>query len=158
MVTTPLAYEGSNNEKVAAVDECSRGLALGICHTRDFMDDEMGTLVMVRVVRDGVLQAMSQAGLTKDDVHFVQVKRPLSRLGDTGYKSMAMSRGASSLGVAAALEEIDESVLTNGDIGVNFDLYSNVASASAGLELRNCEILVLGNSDESQSDSSSDTA
>jgi cyanuric acid amidohydrolase len=94
VTTTPLASEGNSNEKEAAVEKCSRGLALGICHTRDFMDDEMGLLAMVRVVRDGVLQAMSQAGLlTKDDVHFVQVKCPLSRLSDTGYKSMAMSRG-----------------------------------------------------------------
>ena len=45
-----------------------------------------------------------------------------------------------------ALGEISLEQLTSADICTNYSLYSNIASASAGVELRNCEILVLGNS------------
>ncbi|MEO0988636.1 MAG: ring-opening amidohydrolase, partial [Cyanobacteria bacterium J06639_14] len=68
------------------------------------------------------------------------------------YKSMAYSRGASALGVAVALGEIPAEQLTEADICANYDRYSAVASTSAGVELQNCEILVLGNSPQSHSD------
>src|SRR5260370_11375610 len=57
---------------------------------------------------------------------------------------MAYSRGASALGVAVALGEIegeidDEVVLRR------FDLFSSVASTSAGIELMHNVVIVLGN-------------
>ena len=64
---------------------------------------------------------------------------------------MAYSRGASALGVALALGEIQPEQLTDADICTNYQLYSSVASTSAGVELQNCEILVLGNSASSHS-------
>ena len=64
---------------------------------------------------------------------------------------MAYSRGAAALGVALALEEIQPEQLTNADICTNYQLYSSVASTSAGIELQNCEILVLGNAVNSHS-------
>ena len=135
------------------------GLALGVFHTRDFSTSEIGTLAMVEVVAEGVKQAMISAGLTPDDVHFVQIKCPLIPAGKSdhaitqdSYKSMAYSRGASALGVALALGEIKPGQLTATDICSNYALYSSVASTSAGVELQNCEILVLGNSPNSHSD------
>ncbi|WP_017301343.1 ring-opening amidohydrolase [Nodosilinea nodulosa] len=136
------------------------GLALGVCHTRDFAVEEIGTLTMVQVVAEGVKGAIAAAGLACEDVHFVQIKCPLitaSRQGrgaitQDSYKSMAYSRGASALGVALALGEIQPAELRAEDICANYDLYSTVASTSAGVELRNCEILVLGNAAESHSD------
>ncbi|MBD1913371.1 MULTISPECIES: ring-opening amidohydrolase [unclassified Leptolyngbya] len=138
------------------------GLALGIHHTRDFLVDEIGTLAMVREVADGVRGAIADAGLSPADVHFVQIKCPLitasrqtegqSPITQDSYKSMAYSRGASALGVALALGEINADQLTEADICHNYQLYSSVASTSAGVELRNCEILVLGNSPASHSD------
>jgi cyanuric acid amidohydrolase len=59
-------------------------------------------------------------------------------------KSMGLSRAASALAAAVALGEIDKSKISDGDIGVNFDLWSGRASASAGIELLNHEIVVLG--------------
>jgi cyanuric acid amidohydrolase len=54
---------------------------------------------------------------------------------------MAYSRGASALGVAVALGEIgDEHVLRN------YELFSSVASTSAGIELMHNVVIVLGNS------------
>lgn len=139
------------------------GLVLGISHTRDFRPEEVGTLAMVDAVATGVKEAIAQAQLAPQEVHFVQIKCPLlasSRLQghdahtlkttDT-YKSMGYSRGASALGVAVALGEISRQTLTESDICSNYRLYSSVASASAGIELNHCEILVLGNAAHSTS-------
>ena len=147
----------------AALEEPAHfGLALGIHHTRDFSVEEIGTLAMVEGVAAGVKEAIAQANLTPQNVHFVQVKCPLLTAARTeqsetaitqdSYKSMAYSRSASALGVALALGEIKPEQLTAADICANYDLYSAVASTSAGVEVQNCEILVLGNSPDSHSD------
>lgn len=138
------------------------GLVLGIHHTRNFSVDEIGTLAMVQEVALGVTQAIAEAGLSREEVHFVQIKCPLitssgqnvgqSAITSDSYKSMAYSRGASALGVAVALGEIESEQLTDADICTNFGFYSSVASTSAGVELQNCEILVLGNAATSYSD------
>jgi cyanuric acid amidohydrolase len=145
------------------VNEDNR-LVLGVHHTRNFTPDEIGTLSMVQVVADGVKQAMVDANhVQPHDVHFVQIKCPLltaSSLSTTtnntitqdSYKSMAYSRGASALGVAVALGEIELAQISPHDICSNYNnLYSSVASTSAGVELKNCEILVLGNAQASTS-------
>lgn len=136
-------------------------LALGVHHTRAFAADEIGTLAMVELVAAGVAAAMSEAGLSVADVHFVQIKCPLITTVDTSetasagadgsYKSMAYSRAASALGVAVALGELQLDRLSKADICGDYELYSTVASTSAGVELDNCEILVLGNSANSHS-------
>lgn len=138
------------------------GLALGVFHTRDFLVEEIGTLTMVNVVAAGVKRALEIAHISPQDVHFVQIKCPLltasrnaqsdNTITQDSYKSMAYSRGASALGVALALGEIQPGQLTAADICSNYGLYSSVASTSAGVELSNCEILVLGNSPNSHSD------
>jgi cyanuric acid amidohydrolase len=139
------------------------GLVLGMSRTRDFLPAEIGTLTMVDAVAIAVQAALTEAGLRPQDVHFVQIKCPLIASGQTpaappdgriqdSYKSMAYSRGASALGVAVALGEVDRHTLLEGDICTNYDLYSAVASTSAGIELRNCEIIVMGNAATSTSD------
>lgn len=140
------------------------GLVLGVSRTRDFLPQEIGTLEMVSVVAEAVQVAIADAGLDPADVHFVQIKCPLVTAVDlkanpepllnqatSSYQSMAYSRGASALGVAIALGEIDPDQLTAADVCRNYALYSAVASTSAGVELRNCEILVLGNAAHSAS-------
>lgn len=141
------------------------GLVLGVSRTRDFKPEEIGTLTMVKTVATSVEKAILDAGLAKQDVHFVQIKCPLitsnhlqSGLDEyknvatrNSYQSMAYSRGASALGVAVALGEIQPEQLTAAGICKNYSLYSSVASTSAGVELQNCEILVLGNASTSAS-------
>jgi len=139
------------------------GLVLGTSHTRNFAPEEIGTMTMVEVVADGVKAAIAEAGIAPSDVHFVQIKCPLIHTSRTqdhqpqslktqdGYKSMAYSRGASALGIAVALGELSLEQLTDADICTNYTLYSSVASTSAGVELQNCEILVLGNAFHSHS-------
>jgi cyanuric acid amidohydrolase len=62
------------------------------------------------------------------------------------YESMGFSRGASALGVAVALGEIDAAKATDEAVCADWALHSGVASTSAGIELMRNEIMVLGNS------------
>ena len=63
------------------------------------------------------------------------------------YHSMAVSRGASALGVALALGEIEERARSRRSARTGRSIPS-VASTSAGVELLRNEIVVLGNSAE----------
>jgi cyanuric acid amidohydrolase len=56
------------------------------------------------------------------------------------------------LGVGLALGEVDENALVEGVVGRKLDVYSAVASTSAGGELKTCEVLLFGNAPGSASD------
>ena len=134
-------------------------LAIGRATTPPLPFEHLGRLPQVDQVAAAVRAAMHDAGIDDAaDVHFVQVKCPLltarrvaeaDRRGaavatrDT-LKSMGLSRAASALGAAVALGEIDRAALSDTDIGANWSLWSGRASASAGIELINHEIVVMG--------------
>ena len=137
----------------------SPALAIGSVHTADLAPEALGRRAQADMVADGVRDAMANAGIDDpDDVHFVQIKCPLltiERIAEAGargrptatgdtLKSMGLSRGASALGVAMALGEIAPEAITDAAIGHDSDLWSGRASASAGVELMNHEIVVLG--------------
>lgn len=137
-------------------------LAIGTAATRDFRPEEIGRLAQIKETAASVRRAIAAAAIAShDDVHFVQVKCPLitaqrhaealargerPATHDT-YASMALSRGASALGVALALGEIDGTALGDETVCRDFDLWSGRASASAGIELMHNEVIVLGNSE-----------
>jgi cyanuric acid amidohydrolase len=144
-----------------------KGLAAGIASTRPIEPDELGTVAHVREVTLAVARGMADAGIADPaDVHFVQIKCPLltaeaialatgsgRRVATTStYASMGYSRAAAALGVAAALGEIPAAAVADAAIARRWDLFSRVASTSAGVELRHNEILVLGNAEGSGSD------
>lgn len=152
-----------NNGKKSGKD---KSLIVSVGFTRDFLPEEIGTLIMVKEVEKVMLQLMESAGIEqKEDVHFVQIKCPLltsdrileakargkTVVVEDTYKSMGYSRGASALGVAVALNEVDQVKVTEGSILKDWSLYSEVASTSAGVELMNCEIILMGNSQQSVS-------
>jgi cyanuric acid amidohydrolase len=134
-------------------------LAVGRAHTPALPFEGLGRLAQVEMVADGVRAAMRDAGITDPAaVHFVQVKCPLLTLQriaeadarsmpvatrDT-LKSMGLSRAASALGVAVALGEIPSTKIAESKIGADWELWSGRASCSAGIELLNHEIVVLG--------------
>jgi cyanuric acid amidohydrolase len=137
----------------------TRSLAIGRAHTPALPFEHLGRLAQVDQVAAGVQVAMRDAGIEDfSDVHFVQVKCPLliaQRVGEADrrgvtvatrdtLKSMGLSRAASALGAAVALGEIERAALSDADIGANWSLWSGRASASAGIELLNHEIVVLG--------------
>ncbi|SJZ35914.1 cyanuric acid amidohydrolase [Enhydrobacter aerosaccus] len=133
-------------------------LAIGIGLTRAFRPEEIGRAGQIEATAEAVREAMADAGIASAaDVHFVQIKCPLltkerieeaagrgavTTTADT-YHSMALSRGASALGVARALGEIDTA--PEAAVCRDWSLFSRVASASAGVELLRNEIVVLGN-------------
>ena len=134
-------------------------LAIGRAHTPALPFEHLGRLAQIDQVAAGVRAAMQDAGIDNPaDVHYVQVKCPLliaQRIGEADrrgasvatrdtLKSMGLSRAASALGVAVALGEIDRAAVSDADIGANWSLWSGRASASAGIELLNHEIVVLG--------------
>jgi cyanuric acid amidohydrolase len=140
-------------------------LSIGTAHTRDFMPEELGRGAQVDETARAVRIAMADAGIDDPrDVHFVQIKCPLltsdrieaaharrhKTVTTSAYGSMAYSRGASALGVASALGEIDE-VICDAHILKNWELFSSVASTSAGIELMRNVVIVLGNSNASAS-------
>jgi cyanuric acid amidohydrolase len=144
-----------------------KGLVAGIASTRAVAPEELGTMVHVREVARAVEAAMADAGIVdRPDVHFVQIKCPLltadaiadataagKRVATTStYASMGYSRAAAALGVAQALGEVPTAELGDAVIARRWDLFSRVASTSAGVELRHNEILVLGNAEGSASD------
>jgi cyanuric acid amidohydrolase len=137
-------------------------LAIGVGLTRAFAPEEIGRQAQIDETRDAVAAAMADAGITSaSDVHFVQIKCPLltkERIEDAAwrgktaatddtYHSMALSRGASALGVAIALGEVPVEAARESAVCRDWSLYSGVASTSAGVELLRNEIVVLGNSD-----------
>ncbi len=140
---------------------------VGAAYTRDLLPEEFGTAVHAKVAADGVKAALEDAGIDSPaDAHFVQIKTgalTTERIGDargrgksvvTGdtYKSMAYGRAAVAVGIGIATGEIESGKLSDKVIGNDFSVFSNVASTSSGVELMNCEIIVLGNSSRSTSD------
>jgi cyanuric acid amidohydrolase len=140
-------------------------LSIGIAHTRDFLPEEIGRDAQIEETVKSVHAAMRDAGIDDaSDVHFVQIKCPLltserieaalhrghKTVTSGAYTSMGYSRGASALGVARALGEIGNEI---GEERVlkDWDLFSSVASSSAGIELMHNVVIVMGNSQMSLS-------
>jgi cyanuric acid amidohydrolase len=135
-------------------------LSIGIAQTRNFSPEELGRGAQIEETASAVRVAMADAGIDNPrDVHFVQIKCPLltsdrieaaharghKTVTTSAYGSMAYSRGASALGVAAALGEIDGTVGEE-QVLKSWNLFSSVASTSAGIELMHNVVIVLGNS------------
>ena len=136
-------------------------LAIGVAMTPEFAPQDIGRLVQIEATAAAVTRAMAEAGITSPaDVHYVQVKCPLltrerieraQRAGQTvatedTYLSMGFSRGASALGVALALGELTHAAVSAARVCDDASLYSGCASTSAGIELMQNQIMVLGNS------------
>ncbi len=165
-VLSPHATLFTRGEAPAAAEGRGR-LSMGIAVTRNFAPEEIGTMAEVREVAEAVRKAQQEAGIASaSDVHYVQVKGPLltpagmadaDRRGATLVTrdpngSKAYARGATALGVALALGEVQESAIDDSVIAKRMDLYSSVANTSAGGELRNCEVLLFGNSPQAGGD------
>jgi cyanuric acid amidohydrolase len=142
-------------------------LAVGIAFTRSFQGEEIGRMAQIEETANAIAVAMEDAGIhDAGDVHFVQIKCPLltsERIEDTRrrgktlvteetYESMGYSRGASALGVAMALGEVRREDLSEETVLNDWSRFSAIASTSAGVELSQNVIIVIGNSADSGSD------
>jgi cyanuric acid amidohydrolase len=139
-------------------------LSIGVARTRDFLPEEIGRPPQIDETAKAVHSAMRDAEIDDPgDVHFAQIKCPLltserveaalrrgrKTITASGYASMAYSRGASALGVAMALGEIDS--VAEDQVLKDWNLSSSVASTSAGIELMHNVVIVMGNSAQSAS-------
>jgi cyanuric acid amidohydrolase len=155
------AVEGGRSDGPIA----GKRLSIGIAQTRDFMPEEIGRTLQIEETASAVRGAMRDAGIDDPkDVHFVQIKCPLltserieaahargrKTVTTSAYGSMGFSRGASALGVASALGEIDGPIRDE-QVLKDWKLFSSVASTSAGIELMHNVVIVLGNSNASAS-------
>ena len=145
-------------------------LVVGRAGSDPMAPEEVGRMGQIRKVAEATRQAMTDAGLTDpSDVHLVMVKVP--GLTTASIKD-AESRGktvvshdltfgpegagvyandAAALGVAMALGEVPESKLSDEVVRRDWDLYSEVAMTSSGGEKRHGEVVLFGNSSDSQS-------
>ena len=154
----------------AQLDPSPRGgLAFGVARTRTLLPDEIGRRAQVLATRDAVLEACAEARVAPSlpSLCLAQIKCPLltpERVAaaasacatDDGYHSMALSRGASSLGIALAtgelpMDRLDEALDGLCTAPTMAWAHSAIASASAGIELEHSEVFVLGNSPASAS-------
>ena len=163
---------------IAAPPWVTGGLAIGVARTRELRPEEIGTSAQVVATRAAVEAACADADLAPSAVRYAQIKCPLltaeritaardtrgaACATDDAYFSMALSRGASALGVAVATGELrgeaaaaalaDSSVIAR-----DFELKSAVAAASAGVELMCSEVMVLGEREAAPGESSGDEA
>ncbi|HSS94953.1 MAG TPA: ring-opening amidohydrolase [Candidatus Dormibacteraeota bacterium] len=160
-VEVPDEGAGSGGEKA---------LVVGRAGSDPMAPEEVGRMGQIRKVAAATLLAMADAGLSDPkDVHLVMVKVPglttaTIKDAESRGKSVvshdltfgpegagAYANDAAALGVALALGEVPESLLSDGMVRRNWDLYSEVAMTSSGGEKRHGEVVVFGNSDKSQS-------
>ncbi len=142
-----------------------KSLAIGTASTPVLLPEQIGRMPQVELTAAAVRAAIERAAIADDaDVHWVQIKCPLltserieaavargrKTVTTSAYGSMGYSRGASAIGVARALGEAGEGV-GEAQVLKDWDCYSSVASASAGIELMHNVVIVMGNSPASQS-------
>lgn len=151
-----LARAGLASESLVRRSEAR--LAFGIGFTRAFAPEEIGRLAQVEETARVVKQIAQELRLdSMEDVHLVQMKGAIppstfeasQRAKASGVplrNDMVYSRGASALGAAVAIGEVDARLISDDAINHDFSLYSGVASVSAKPGLMRTEIMVLGNS------------
>src|SRR3981081_3669195 len=145
-------------------------LVVGRAGSEPMPPEEVGRMGQIRKVAEATGRAMTDAGLTDPkDVHLVMVKVPglttaSIKDAETRGKSVvshdltfgpegagAYANDAAALGVAMALGEVPASSLSDEVVRRDWDLYSEVAMTSSGGEKRHGEVVVFGNSADSQS-------
>lgn len=120
-------------------------LALAVGRTRAFAPQEIGRQPMVEETARVVRALIAQLPCAPADVEMVHIKGALPNSDTEARCTMAYARGASALGVGLALQEIPPHKITDDAIGVDWSLYSAVASTSAKPGLPHSEIAVFAN-------------
>ena len=117
-------------------------LAIGVASTRELLPQELGTRAQALLVAQAVRHAMQDAGIENAaQVACVEMKCPQSPSAAT---TPAHSRGASALGAAIALGEVQEDDVTDDALLRRTELYTERGSASSGQEQTAVRVVVLG--------------
>lgn len=135
-----------------------KALAIGVAFTPDLRAEDIGRQRQIDLTAAAVAEATEEASIAADDVHFVQIKGPAFAQADIASsvangrppatdnpgKLMGFGRAASALGVGKALGQIAAERAVADAVLKDFSLFSPVASASAGVEVRCNEVVVIG--------------
>ena len=148
-------------DRSAVGDRAAPRLAVGVAFADPIEPRELGRLGQVRKMARAIRAAMADAGLDDPrDLHFVQTKNPSLTVGQIEAEraagrepisadprqTMEFSTAAATFATALVAGELAEDQLTEQAIGRDARLYSTIASASAGVEIREPEVIVFGNS------------
>jgi len=140
-------------------DSSARRLTIGVASTRVLKAEEYGTPLQGELVAQAVRDAMADAGADNSDVVCVELKCPqmtgslLAEAAARGvrivepdaWRNSQLARGATALGAAIALGEVDPQVLDQAAIGGRPDLYTTRGSASSGTDYGGVRVVVLAN-------------
>lgn len=152
--------EAGNGSGGSSSHSLHKRLAIGIGFTREFAPEEIGRMPQIeetaRVIRD-IVKDMKVTD--NSDVKLIQMKGAIpsvsyedaeaARIAGKPMRSdMVYSRGASALGAAVAIGEVELSSLTDDSVCSDWDKYSSTASCSAKPGLKRTEIMVFGNSSQ----------
>jgi cyanuric acid amidohydrolase len=159
-----------SDDGIAEKEKQDKRLVVGRAGSDPMPPEEVGRMGQIRKVAESTRRAMADAGLTDPaDVHLVMVKVPgltTSSIKDAESRGKtvvshdltfgpegagAYANDAAALGVAMALGEVPESALSDEVVRRDWNLYSEVAMTSSGGEKRHGEVVVFGNSVNSQS-------
>ena len=165
-ILSPHVTVFTRDEASGASPDGTKRLAISVQRTRDFLPEEVGRMAEVNDVADAVRRALADLESSPEDVHYVQVKGPLltpAGIADARARgvevvttdpnrSKAYARGATALGVAIALGEVQPEQVKDEVIATDMTLFSHVASTSAGGELTSCEVVVFANSTRAASE------
>ena len=159
-VLTPHFTVITIDESQPNLPSTERALAVGVAFSQPLAATDIGRERQIAATAETVGRAIAQAKLSSHaDVHFVQVKCPAfpiaelqlsgpgAPLTDSPGKLMAFGRAASALGVARALKEWPHERLGEAAVLRDFDMFSSVASVSAGIGIGALEVVVLGMSE-----------
>lgn len=149
----------------APVPALGSALVIGRAFSGPILPEEIGRMGQIRTVAEAVRAAVRDAGVSDPaDVHCVMVKAPalspasirdaesrgqsvVTRDLSVGVSgAMCYANDGSALGVALALGEVMEAALSDEAVRRDWNLYSAVATTSAGGEKHHAEVLVLANS------------
>ena len=140
--------------------------SVAMASTRELLPEELGTAGQVRLVAQAVREAMAAAEIASaEDVHYVQVKCPLltterinaakargaTVVTEDTTRSLGFSNGASAFGIAVGLGEVKEDFDPR-SICTDAAIYTTRGASSSGIELMNCQVLLMGNSPTSVSE------
>ena len=149
-----------------ALDKSGQGgLVVGRAHTEEILPEEIGRMGQINKVAAAVQEAMATAGIADPkDVHLVMAKGPalsqrsIDDAHSRGNSVVTLDPGIGPMGSmcwsndAAALGEVERSLITDAIVREDWSLYSSVAITSAGGEKRRGEVIVMGNRLDSASD------
>jgi len=136
-------------------DRLPTGLRAAVGRTRILSPHEIGTSAHALEVCSSIRSLLNESGIARDQVRLILIKCPLltsekveiiKAAGKTPvttdtYDSMAKSRYSSALGIAIALDEVEECHLD--EALRSQSAWSTKATCSSGAELEDCHILII---------------